>query len=481
MLGIGFNARQLRYKRGGGVVSSQPVNVSIPTMSSYDPGVGDVLTSDPGLWLGNPIPAFTYQWQRDTNGNGIFADIVGATSDTYTVVSADLGNELRLVVTGTNVAGSGLGTSTHTSVVIIRDTTPDAFSFTPITNAAASTYYSANAVITGITIPTNISVTNGTYSINGAPFTAEAGTVVAGDTVSVEAVSSGSVTTSTICTLTVGTVSADFIITTADSFTGDVYPDDFTFNAITGQPIETVVASNIITITGLTAPSPLSVSYGEVSVNGAAWVSGSTTVPDGATLQVRHATPASYDTGIASTITIGGNVGVFTSRTVQVPDVTPDYLTVTPVTGATASTVQQSAVLTPTGFDGATTLTRVRGEYQINGGSWSSAAGPVAFPVGATLRLRQTAPVGPGNSDYALVYLQGIIPVVFVVETAQVGGKYPVSVDLTPFTYDIDDVAGTTVAFYTNVWDDAPTSFTFTPDAGYDIDDPAATLVGTLS
>ena len=51
------------------------------------------LTAAAGTW--SPAGAtFAYQWQRDT-GSG-FADISGATGQSYTMVSADVGNVLRV-------------------------------------------------------------------------------------------------------------------------------------------------------------------------------------------------------------------------------------------------------------------------------------------------------------------------------------------------------------------------------------------------
>jgi Concanavalin A-like lectin/glucanases superfamily len=49
---------------------------------------------------------YAYQWQRDVGGNNVFSDIPGATSSTYTIVSADAGCNIRCVVTATDATGS---------------------------------------------------------------------------------------------------------------------------------------------------------------------------------------------------------------------------------------------------------------------------------------------------------------------------------------------------------------------------------------
>lgn len=66
-------------------------NLTAPTITGVA-RVGRVLTANPGTWSA-PSPAFTYQWQRD----GVAID--GATAATYTVVAADAGAALSVVVT----------------------------------------------------------------------------------------------------------------------------------------------------------------------------------------------------------------------------------------------------------------------------------------------------------------------------------------------------------------------------------------------
>jgi len=53
--------------------------------------VGQTLTVDTGTWT--PTPNFSYQWRRDAS------NITGATSRTYTLVAADHGTRLSVVVT----------------------------------------------------------------------------------------------------------------------------------------------------------------------------------------------------------------------------------------------------------------------------------------------------------------------------------------------------------------------------------------------
>lgn len=95
------------------------------------------------------------------------------------------------------------------------DTTPDAFSFTDATGAALSTVYTSAAImVTGIDAASAITVTGGTYSINGGAFTSDAGTVNNNDTVRARGTSSGSYSTAVNVAVTIGGVSDTFTITT---------------------------------------------------------------------------------------------------------------------------------------------------------------------------------------------------------------------------------------------------------------------------
>ena len=74
------------------------------------------LSSTAGSWsgIGND---FTYQWQRRAPA-GSFVNIAGATGETYTLVSADVGFEIRLRVTATNPEGAVSANSAATAVVV---------------------------------------------------------------------------------------------------------------------------------------------------------------------------------------------------------------------------------------------------------------------------------------------------------------------------------------------------------------------------
>ena len=96
----------------GGSYASAPVNAEVPVVTG-SASLGQTLTTSDGLWSGSPPPSFTYQWQRVTT------NISGATSSTYLIIAADVGNTLRCVVTATNALGSASANSANTATVTL--------------------------------------------------------------------------------------------------------------------------------------------------------------------------------------------------------------------------------------------------------------------------------------------------------------------------------------------------------------------------
>ncbi len=94
-----------------------PVNLSAPTVSGT-PEQGKSLSTSHGTWSGVPTPVYSVQWRRCDGSGSSCADISGATNSTYVVARADVGHTIRANVTATNVAGSLLGTSEQTTVVM---------------------------------------------------------------------------------------------------------------------------------------------------------------------------------------------------------------------------------------------------------------------------------------------------------------------------------------------------------------------------
>jgi fibronectin type 3 domain-containing protein len=97
------------------VLDAPPSNTTPPTISGIASN-GNTLAATQGTWTGSPT-SFTYQWRRCDSGGGSCANIAAATASTYTLVSADVGNTIRVSVTAANGGGSTTASSQQTSVV----------------------------------------------------------------------------------------------------------------------------------------------------------------------------------------------------------------------------------------------------------------------------------------------------------------------------------------------------------------------------
>ncbi|MCE6957503.1 hypothetical protein LAZ40_00105, partial [Cereibacter sphaeroides] len=98
-------------------------------------------------------------------------------------------------------------------------------------------------------------------------------------------------------------MAASFVVTTIDTT-----PAAFSFAAKTAQPLSSLVTSASVPISGITAPTNVTVTGGEISVAGGAWVT-SDTISNGETLAVRLTSAATVSTATSATVTVGGVTG----------------------------------------------------------------------------------------------------------------------------------------------------------------------------
>lgn len=91
-------------------ITSTPQISGVPTLSGTE-AVGNVLTASAASATGYPAPTTSWQWERDGTPIG------GATSSTYTLVSADDGAIITVVQTETNTEGSDTAESAGTGAI----------------------------------------------------------------------------------------------------------------------------------------------------------------------------------------------------------------------------------------------------------------------------------------------------------------------------------------------------------------------------
>jgi len=109
------------------------------------------------------------------------------------------------------------GNTVHRRIPVIvkeGDGTPDPFQFPPENNASTNTTYIRAIIVSGINMPTPISIVGGEYRIEEAVWTDENGEVRDDEFVEIKIVSSDQPNTTVSATLTIGGVSATFNVTT---------------------------------------------------------------------------------------------------------------------------------------------------------------------------------------------------------------------------------------------------------------------------
>ena len=106
---------------GEASAASAPVTGLLPPVSTGAPElsgqaeVGQTLTCTAGSWSGAPV-AYIYAWERDGQ------PIAGATGSTYTLVTADGGQQITCLVKGVN--GAGAGSAAASAAVSVPAPTP---------------------------------------------------------------------------------------------------------------------------------------------------------------------------------------------------------------------------------------------------------------------------------------------------------------------------------------------------------------------
>jgi GH25 family lysozyme M1 (1,4-beta-N-acetylmuramidase) len=112
-----------------GSVAIQPYPSGVPVLSTPPsivgpPEAGTKLAAVPGTWQGGKPLQFSYQWTQCDAAGADCTSIVGATHETYTPQTTDVGHALNVVVTATSAAGSTSATATPSVAVSPAGTPP---------------------------------------------------------------------------------------------------------------------------------------------------------------------------------------------------------------------------------------------------------------------------------------------------------------------------------------------------------------------
>lgn len=174
----------------------------------------------------------------------------------------------------------------------------------------------------------------------------------------------------------------------------DDEPDPFVFADRVEVPLASVVTSNSITVSGIDAPSQISISGndGEYRVNAGPFTSGRGSVVAGDVIVLRQTSAATYATEVGTTLTIGGVSDTFGATTFQ--DTTPDPLPSEYEFEVTALSYRNTQGFVVTGLGAPAPIFVAPGSdsgssYSIDGEPFTNSPGTVL--EGQTVRLRVQA------------------------------------------------------------------------------------------
>ena len=367
------------------------------------------------------------------SGGGYSIGCTGA----FTSNSGTITNGQTVCVSHNAAATDNTGNSTTLSIGGVMDTftsttgdaTPAAFSFTAQNGVARTATVTSNTItISGTTVPSSISVSGGEYSVNGAAFTATAGSVSNGQTVAVRHTSAAGFSTMTTTTLTIGGVSGTF---TSITEAQDTTPTAFSFVDQSGASVNpgTTITSAAVTIGGINSAAVISVSGAagsSYSINGGAFTSAAGTVNSGDMVQVRHTSSASFSTSTDTILTVGGVSDTFTSTTAA-QDTTPSAFSFVDQSGASVdlNTLITSAAVTIMGINDVASISVTNGTYSIGcTGTFTSAPGTISN--GQTVCVRHTSAATPGTATNTTLTVGGVSDT-FTSTTRALAGTTPTS------------------------------------------------------
>lgn len=323
-------------------------------------------------------------------GSGDFTSAAGTVSNGDQVTVRQTSSDgFSTLTTAALTIGGVSSTFDVTTLADPADTVPDQFTFEDQLNVPVSTLVESTPItVNGIGSPATISVTGGEYAIGTGDFVSTEGTVSDGETVRVRHTSAATYLTPTDTVLTIGGVSDTFTSTTIVDPAADITPDQFTFADQTDVALDTPIESAAITIAGIDAPSPISVTGGEYAVNDGAFTSVAGNVSNGDSVRVRVTSASTFSTPASATLTVDGISDDFTVTTLA-EDTTPDAFSLSAIADAPLSTVETSNTVTVSGINSLAPISVTNGEYSINGGDFTAADGTVKD--GDEVVVRQTS------------------------------------------------------------------------------------------
>jgi len=274
-----------------------------------------------------------------------------------------------------------------TSWSITTTTNPGAFGWSNVLGAAWSAVVESGAATpAGYTgaLPVSVAGDGGPeLSVNGGAWAAS-GTIAPGQTLALRLTSAGAAATTRTATLAMGSYQTAWSVTTTAN------PGAFSFANVPGAAWNVLVESDSVVPSGHTGPLAVSVSGDgspEISIDGGAWATSGTLLPDQA-LRVHLASANAASTARAATVVVGSISSTWTVTS----SASPATFTFGTPAAASWNTLTTSGAVTPTGHTGAVPVS-VSGagspQISINGSSTWVTSGTLG--VGQTLAVRLTS------------------------------------------------------------------------------------------
>ncbi len=179
----------------------------------------------------------------------------------------------------------------------------------------------------------------------------------------------------------------------------------FSFAPQTGVAPGTPITSNTIQVSSSATSSSISIVGGEYSIGGGAFTSAPGTVASCQTVRVRLLSSSSFGTTTSATLNIGGATGTFSVTTVAA-DTVPNAFNFSPQSGVALSTPTLSNSITVSGTNAPAPVSVAGGEYRVNSGAFTAAAGAVSS--GDTVAVRLTSAATYGTTTQATLTIGGV-------------------------------------------------------------------------
>lgn len=296
----------------------------------------------------------------------------GASSSTESSTSQEASSSSEASASSVGTSSVGASSSSEatssseaaSSSIAPPDLEPAAFSFEHQADVERGATLTSNAItISDIDAPTSISISGGTYAINGGDYVQGEGSVENGDSITLQLIASEEFATESTATLTAGGISGTFTVTT---LARDTTPETFSFAPLEEQALEAEVTSGTVTITGINDAADITIENGQYILNGGEPTTEAGQVQNNDTLTLEATAPATAGATQTVTVTVGGIAGVWTVSTLE--DTEPPeaaFVFPTPMTMTEAPTV----IVRGTATDELSTVTRVTLQVENSGGT----------------------------------------------------------------------------------------------------------------